>query len=154
MYRARHVRQQGPADCRLAVGATMLDYCTVGKLVTSPKELRRFTEKPRGNTEPSDLQRALREAFGVDTVLRGAQRWERLIDDLLAGRFVALDIFRHTIGIAPEFDGKRILISDPKEPDYQWIDGEYIRRAGVSWGKRFYAGDGLQYMATVGELNV
>lgn len=137
-YRATHVPSGDVVSCRLAVGATHLDFHTRGKVTTTPEALRSFQERPK-RTDADDLRKAWERGFGQTLVIRNGSYLDTLLGDRAARRFVSLDVWygsAHTIGIAPENSRGRWLVSDPALPDWVWADPEPIKLAAWEWGRR------------------
>lgn len=162
-YRARHVTQKdGSAlqwqNCRMAVGATHIDFHTRGNIVTDAAKMRSHQTDMVGGTDADDLRKAWERGYGQVLVIRNGRYWKDLLADRKAGRFVAVDVwyadlpdrcqtaasFGHTIGIAPEDNANgEWLVSDPLCAAYKWMDPAPIRIAAASWGRKVVGSGGM-----------
>ena len=155
-YRADHVTQKDGGvnqwnNCRMAVGATQLDYHTKGAKTTTGSKLRLYQDDQQGGTDADDLRRAWERGYDETLVIRNGRYWDDLVADRAKGWFVGIDVwyatisdrcqtaasFGHTMGVAPETDERGWwLVSDPLCAGYKWMDPATIRKAMEDWGRR------------------
>lgn len=159
VYRASHVRQADGsklqwANCRMAVGATQLDFHTRGEKRSTGAEMRSFQSDQVGGTDADDLRKAWERGFGEVLVIRNGRYWDALVEDRNKGWFIGLDVwyplmpvrcqegsFGHTIGIAPETNWQGLwLVSDPLCFGYKWMDPIGLRLAATEWSRRVLGG--------------
>lgn len=156
VYRAAHVSQKDGtplqfANCRMAVGATHLDFHTNGAETSTGAAMRSYQFDQSGGTDADDLRRAWERGYGETLVIRNGRYWDALLIDRAKGWFLEVDIwyadladrcqqsanFGHTIGIAPETRADGFwLVSDPLCSGYKWMHPDAIRKAVQSWGNR------------------
>lgn len=155
-YRAAHVTQKDGsalqwANCRMAVGATHLDYHTQGAETSTGAKMRSFQSDQSGGTDADDLRKAWERGYGETLVIRNGRYWRDLEADRAKGWFVEIDVwyadlpdrcqsaasFGHTVGVAPETRSDGFwLVSDPLCTAYKWMDPDDIRKAAQTWGNR------------------
>ena len=163
-YRADHVTQKDGSvnqwnNCRMAAGATMLDFHTEGSKTSTGAKMRERQTDHAGGTDAYDLQRAW-QSYDERLVIRNGKYWADLVNDRKKGWFVSLDVWYaelpdrcqqsgnigHTIGVAPEtLDNGRWLVSDPLCSGYKWMVPGDLQRAAQAWGKRNGIGTAIMY---------
>ena len=163
-YRAKHVTQKDGSslqwqNCRMAVGATALDFHTEGSKTSTGASMRKRQTDMVGGTDAYDLQRSW-NTYNEKLVIRNGKYWDDLLEDRKRGWFVSLDVWYaelpdrcqqagnigHTIGVAPEtLDNGKWLVSDPLCSGYKWMVPSDLKRAAQTWGKRAGIGTAIMY---------
>lgn len=164
-YRADHVTQVDGsslqwANCRMAVGATALDYHTHGDKTSTGAKMRSHQSDQSGGTDAYDLKRAWDAGYDETLIIRDGHYWSDLVNDREKGRFISLDVWYaelpnrcqdngaigHTIGIAPETDSNgKWLVSDPLCSGYKWMSPSDLRNGAEEWGRRCGIGSAIKY---------
>ena len=160
VYRASPVSQRdgttlANSNCRMASIATGIDFHTNGGTTSTGAEMRARQSDQAGGTDSGDAAEAW-ASYGQSLRIRDGETFDDARADLVAGRFVHLDIwakamapagcpsgtaeYGHTIAVAPEKSGTRWLVSDPwcSPPKWAWIDESLLREASETWGGMCY----------------
>jgi len=138
----------------MAVLATHLDFHTQGAKTSTGAKMRAAQDDQQGGTDADDARRAWERGYGEILVIRNGKYWSKLLEDRAAGRFISLDVwyatlpdrcqtsasFGHTIGIAPEDNAGKWLVSDPLCSGYKWMHPEDLYRAAQDWSARILGG--------------
>lgn len=159
-YRAKPVTQRDGTElqfsnCRMASGATGIDYDTFGKTTSTGAKMRSRSGDPSGGTTSDDIQRAWR-SYGQTITIRDGKTFDDLIKDLKDGRLVHIDVWHeacggpclsgsgrygHTMAVAPErsADGKW-LVADPwcSPGKWKWWPEAKLRKGAEVWAQRVY----------------
>jgi hypothetical protein len=136
----------------MAAGATGIDYHTGGAVTSSGAAMRARQSDQSGGTDAGDLEDAWR-TYGQTLTIRDVLPWDRVTDDLAAGRLVMLDVWHasmggvclagsgnygHTVAVAPERSDGDLLVSDPWCRPARWSrwPERYLRAGAEEWGRR------------------
>jgi hypothetical protein len=157
-YRATPISQRDGSklqfsNCRMASGATGIDYDTLGATVSTGSEMRRRSGDTAGGTTSDDIARAWR-SYDQTITVRDGQTFDDLVRDLKAGRLVHIDVWHaaaegpclsgsgrygHTMAIAPEQNASgKWLVADPwcYPARWLWWDEAKLRRGAEVWAQQ------------------
>jgi hypothetical protein len=156
-YRAVAITQRdgselASSNCRMAAGATGIDYHTLGSITSSGSAMRSRQSDQSGGTDSSDLAEAWR-SYGQSLGVVSSGTWANAEADLRGGRLVMIDVWHasaggpclsgsgaygHTMAVAPEASGSRWLTSDPwcSPAAWQWWESSRLAAGAEEWGRR------------------
>ena len=102
MYRAKPVTQrdgspQQFSNCRLASGASGLDFQTQGAKRSTGEEMRKRSGDPSGGTTSDDAARAFK-SYDEPLAIGDGRTWADALDLLLDGHLVHIDVWHQTTG--------------------------------------------------------
>jgi hypothetical protein len=160
-YRADPVTQRdgsslANSNCRMAAGATVIDYDTLGSVTSSGSAMRARQSDQSGGTDSGDLSQAW-ASYGESLGIRDGYAWSDAMADLRAGRAIVLDVWHaaaggpcvsgsgaygHSIAVAPEFhsDGDRVLTCDPwcSPARWDWWAIQKLEHGASVWADQVY----------------
>ncbi len=159
-YRAKEITQHDGsslenANCRMAAGATGIDYHTGGRVTSTGAAMRSRQGDQSGGTDSGDLKQAW-ASYGESLSVRDGRTFDDAVADLRAGRLVHLDIwaastggpclsdsgaYGHTVVVAPEKSGDKWLVGDPwcGPNTWTWWLELKLRAGAEEWGGRVYS---------------
>lgn len=165
-YRAKPITQRdgsslANSNCRMASGATGIDYDTLGKQTSTGAKMRTYTSDQSGGTSSSDLDEAWHRGYDNNVAVGDGGSFDDALDALREGRLVHLDVWHktaggpclsgsgaygHTMAVAPERDGSRWLVADPwcSPAKWVWWEESKLRAGAEEWGRQVFT-------ATAGE---
>ena len=144
----------------MAAAAVGLDYHTFGSKTSTGQKMRAFSGDTAGGTNTDEIERAWKQGYDEDPVTRDGSPWEKVLDDLTAGRLVMLQVWHattggpclsgsgqygHGISLAPESrvnDGrKQWLVADPwcKPAKWVWWDESRLKAGALRWADKVSA---------------
>jgi hypothetical protein len=158
-YRAAPVTQRdgsplANSNCRMAAIATGIDYHTAGAITSTGAEMRTRQSDQVGGTDSGDAAEAW-STYGQDLAIRDGRTWAELVADLDAGRAIQLDVWHataggpclsgsgaygHSMAVAPERSGSRLLVADPwcSPASWQWCEESDLRAGAEALGAMTY----------------
>ena len=161
MYRAVPITQRdgsalANSNCRMAAGATVIDFDTLGETTSTGAEMRARQGDQSGGTDSGDLSLAW-HSYGETLRIRDGASWGDAMADLRAGRALVLDLWHaaaggpclsgsgqygHSVAVAPEFhsDGERVLVADPwcSPAKWGWWPIEALEAGAETWGDQVF----------------
>lgn len=159
-YRAKPITQRdgsslANSNCRMASGATGLDYDTLGAETSTGSKMRSYTSDQSGGTSSSDIDEAWHRGYDQNVRVMDGHTFDDALDDLRDGRLVHLDVWHksaggpclsgsgaygHTMAVAPEKSGSKWLVADPwcSPAKWVWWEESKLRAGAEEWGDQVF----------------